>query len=307
MSKFLITGGAGFVGSHLSKQLVDDGNQVVVLDDFSNGSEENLANLNNISIIRNSVTSLPDEILQDSFDGIFHLATHPRSFSLSDPKRDIEVNCKGMINMLELAKKNDCKLVFTSNSGIAGSMDQYVPIDENYPNRPTTPYDANKLVCEYYAKIYHDVFNVKCALVRFATVYGYRQVVNEELNWRPVVATFLQRMKNNDDVFINGTGEQTRDLLYVKDAVDGVIKAMDSDVINANMAILSSNTETSINTIFNILKLKTGYTKNPIHNEELKGDLKSMKLSYDKASKIYGYKPKYSPEQGIAEMLDLYE
>lgn len=307
MSNFLVSGGAGFVGSHLTEQLVKNDNRVVILDDLSNGFEKNIAHLKNIIFVKNSVTDIPNEITNLKYDGIFHLATHPRSFSLSDPKRDIEVNCKGMINMLELAKKNNCKLVFTSNSGIAGSMDQYAPIDENYPNRPTTPYDANKLVCEYYAKIYHNVFNVKCALVRFATVYGYRQVVNEELNWRPVVATFLHRMKNNDDVFINGTGEQTRDLLYVKDAVDGVIKAMHSDVVDANMAILSSNTETSINEIFNILKRKTGYDKKPIHNEELKGDLKSMKLSYDKATKIYDYKPKYTPDQGIAEMLDFYE
>ena len=304
--KYLISGGLGFVGSYLAESLMNKGHKVIVLDDLSNGKVSNLENTPDTSLLKISIDNVVTVNIDDELDGIFHLATHPRSFSLSDPKQDIEVNCKGMINMLDHAKKNDCKLVFTSNSGIAGSMDQYSPIDENYPNRPTTPYDADKLVCEYYAKIYYDVFNVKCALVRFATVYGYRQVVNEKLNWKPVVATFLQSMLKNNDIFINGTGEQTRDLLYVKDAVSGVISAMNSDVVNGDMAILSSNTEISINEIFNILKSKTGYKKDPIHNEELKGDLKSMRLSYDKATKIYGYKPKYTLEQGITEMVKLH-
>lgn len=304
--KYLISGGLGFVGSYLAESLMNKGHKVIVLDDLSNGKVSNLENTPDTSLLKISIDNVVTVNIDDELDGIFHLATHPRSFSLSDPKQDIEVNCKGMINMLDHAKKNDCKLVFTSNSGIAGSMDQYSPIDENYPNRPTTPYDADKLVCEYYAKIYYNVFNVKCALVRFATVYGYRQVVNEKLNWKPVVATFLQSMLKNNDIFINGTGEQTRDLLYVKDAVSGVISAMNSDVVNGDMAILSSNTEISINEIFNILKSKTGYKKDPIHNEELKGDLKSMRLSYDKATKIYGYKPKYTLEQGITEMVKLH-
>ena len=304
--KYLISGGLGFVGSYLAESLMNKGHKVIVLDDLSNGKVSNLENTPDTSLLKISIDNVVTVNIDDELDGIFHLATHPRSFSLSDPKQDIEVNCKGMINMLDHAKKNDCKLVFTSNSGIAGSMDQYSPIDENYPNRPTTPYDADKLVCEYYAKIYYNVFNVKCALVRFATVYGYRQVVNEKLNWKPVVATFLQSMLKNNDIFINGTGEQTRDLLYVKDAVSGVISAMNSDVVNGDMAILSSNTEISINEIFNILKSKTGYKKDPIHNEELKGDLKSMRLSYDRATKIYGYKPKYTLEQGITEMVKLH-
>lgn len=92
MNKFLVTGGAGFIGSHLTDELVKSGNKVVVLDDFSNGSEENLAHLKETSIVKGSVTNMPDEISSQSYNGIFHLATHPRSFSLSDPYRDLEVN-----------------------------------------------------------------------------------------------------------------------------------------------------------------------------------------------------------------------
>ena len=302
--RYLVTGGAGFVGSYLVEELLNQGHEVIVVDDLSNGKKSNLKTSPNLEIKIDNVVTVE---IPNKLDGIFHLATVPRSFSLEDPINDIEINCKGMIKMLESAKKNDCKIVFTSNSGIAGSMDLQVPIDESYPDRPSTPYDADKLVCEHYAKIYHNVFGVKCAIVRFATIYGYRQVVNEKLNWKPLVATFLKQMKNNEQIYINDDGNQTRDLTYVKDAVQGVIKAMLSNVIDSQVAIISTKTETSVNQVFQILKEKIGYDKKAIYTDALKGDLRSMKLSYEKAHKIYGYTPKYTPEEGISEMIDLFE
>ena len=302
--KYLVSGGAGFVGSYLVEELLNQGHKVIVVDDLSNGNESNLKPSPNLEI---KIANVVNVKIDDKIDGVFHIATVPRSFSLDDPINDIEINCKGMINMLELSRKNNCKIVFTSNSGIAGSMDLEVPIDENYPDRPSTPYDADKLVCEHYAKIYHNVYGTKCAMVRFATIYGYKQVVNEKLNWKPLVATFLKQMKNNEQIYINGDGNQTRDLTYVKDAVQGVIKAMFSEVIDSQIAIISTQTETSVNQVFKILKEKIGYDKEPIYTDALKGDLKSMKLSYKKATEIYGYEPKYTPEEGISEMIQLFE
>jgi nucleoside-diphosphate-sugar epimerase len=309
LSNYLVTGGLGFVGSYLVEDLLKNNHNVIAIDDLSNGKKENVKEHPNLEVIIGDVSTLlvSQNSLIKNIDGIFHLATTPRSFSFDNPYNDIETICKGMIRMLELAKKNNCKLVFTSNSGIAGSMDLGDPITEKYPDRPSTPYDANKLVCEHYAKLYHNVYGVKSALVRFATIYGYRQVVNTKLNWKPLVATFLQQMKNNETVYINGDGNQTRDLTYVKDAVQGVIKAMDSNVVNGDMAIISTNTETSVNQVFSTLARLTGYDKKPIYNDALKGDLKSMKLSWDKAKELFGYTPTYNPESGISEMISLYE
>lgn len=300
--KYLVSGGAGFVGSYLVEELLDQGHKVIVVDDLSNGKQSNLITSPNLEVKIENVVNVK---IDDKLDGIFHLATVPRSFSLEDPINDIEINCKGMINMLELSRKNNCKLVFTSNSGIAGSMDLGVPIDESYPDRPSTPYDADKLVCEHYARIYHNVYGVQCAMVRFATIYGHKQVVNEKLNWKPLVATFLKQMKNNEQIYINGDGNQTRDLTYVKDAVQGVMKAMFSEIKDSQVAIISTQTETSVNQVFKILKEKIGYDKEPIYTDALKGDLKSMKLSYKKATEIYGYIPNYTPEKGISEMIEL--
>lgn len=300
MVKFLVTGGAGFIGSHLTEQLTTDGNQVIVLDDFSNGSKENLANLNNVKIVQGSVTSLPDEIIQNSFDGIFHLATHPRSFSLSDPFKDLEVNAKGMLNILELAKKQKIKVVFTSNSGICGNPD-YVPVDEKHKDKPSTPYDANKLVSEHYCKIYHKIHGIKSVIFRLATVYGRRQKVNLKLGWRPVIATLLTDVFNEKDPSIYGTGNQTRDLIHVSDVVRGLILGFKSDISNGDYFLLSTNKETSVNQILDLIFEITNKKLRVNRKPEIPGDIPRMCLSYDKAKNKLGFEPKINLKEGIED------
>ena len=234
----------------------------------------------------------------------FISATAPRSSSLTNPLQDIETNCKGMISVLELAKKDNAKVVFTSNSGIYGSKDDTSSMDENSINNPTTPYDANKLVSEYYCKIYYNIYNVRSTIVRFATVYGERQRVNESLNWKPLVATFVKNVLGNENVTINGDGQQTRDLLYVKDAVQGVIKAMESSSNSADVFLLSTNTETSVNKVLKSIENIVGNKANVIHSDFLKGDIMRMRYDYSKAKNNFGFEPNYSLENGITRMIE---
>ena len=303
MSNYLVTGGFGFVGSHLVEELYNLGNHVTVLDNLSNGRLENLNHLKDVIKYISNVENLQSTYFSDRFDGIFHLATAPRSSSLINPIQDIESNCKGMISVLEVAKKHNAKVVFTSNSGIYGSSQDGSPITETYENNPTTPYDANKLVSEYYAKIYHNIHKVNSAIVRFATVFGERQVVNEKLNWRPLVATFVKNLVNNEKVIINGDGEQTRDLIYVKDAVQGVIKAMNSSVNDAAVCLISTNTETSVNQVLKIVEQVIGTKAKIEFKEALSGDIRRMRYDYSKAKKTIGYEPKYSPKEGIEKLV----
>ena len=284
MAKYLVTGGFGFVGSHLSEELVNQGHDITIIDNLSNGQLSNIAKIKDkVTAYISQVEQLQSAVFNDQFDGIFHLATAPRSSSLADPMRDIESNCKGMIAVLELAKRNGAKVVFTSNSGIYGSSDDGSAINEDSINNPTTPYDANKLVSEYYCKIYYNIYGVKSTLVRFATVYGERQKVNEKLNWKPLVATFVKNVINNENVKINGDGEQTRDLIYVKDAVQGVLRAMDSSEDNANIFLLSTNTETSVKQVLHLVEEITGKKANVSYDAPLKGDIKRMRYDYSKA------------------------
>jgi nucleoside-diphosphate-sugar epimerase len=305
MANFLVTGGLGFVGSHLAEELYNAGHNVTVLDNLSNGHQKNLSHLKDrINFSISDVEHINSTKFDTRFDGIFHLATAPRSSSLKDPLRDIETNCKGMISVLELAKKDDSKVVFTSNSGIYGSTNNGGPIDENSINNPTTPYDANKLVSEYYCKIYHNIYNTRSAIVRFATVYGERQRVNEALNWRPLVATFVKNVLRKENVTVNGDGQQTRDLLYVKDAVQGVIKAMESSSNSAEIFLLSTNTETSVNKVLRVIEDIVRIKANVVHSDFLKGDIMRMRYNYTKAQRILGYKPSYSLEQGVGRLIE---
>lgn len=303
MSKFLVTGGAGFVGSHLTDHLVKDGHTVVILDDLSNGSEENIFNIKNTHLIKGSVTSVPNEITSQSFDGIFHLATHPRSFSLNDPFKDLEVNAKGMLNMLEIAKKQNIKIVFTSNSGICGSPD-FIPVDETHKDKPSTPYDANKLVSEHYCKIYHNIYGVKCIIFRLATVYGPRQKVNLKLGWRPLVATLITDVYNGNNPTIFGSGNQTRDLIHVSDVVQGLTKGFNSNIDNAEVFLLSTNTETSVNQVLEMIFEITGKKTNVNKKPENPGDIPRMFLSFEKARKAVGFEPKITLRDGIKDYLN---
>jgi UDP-glucuronate decarboxylase len=306
MANYLVTGGLGFVGSHLTEELYNSGHNVTVLDNLSNGHQNNLSHLKDkISFSISNVEQISSTTFDKRFDGIFHLATAPRSSSLKDPLRDIETNCKGMISVLELAKKDDAKVVFTSNSGIYGSTNNGGgAIDENSINNPTTPYDANKLVSEYYCKIYYNIYNTQSAIVRFATVYGERQRVNETLNWRPLVATFVKNVLKKEKVTVNGDGQQTRDLLYVKDAVQGVIKAMESSSNSAEIFLLSTNTETSVNKVLKVIEDLVRVKANVVHSDFLKGDIMRMRYNYAKAQRILGFSPSYSLEQGVGRLIE---
>lgn len=310
MSKqtFLITGGAGFVGSHLAEELISKKYRVVIIDDFSNGSLKNLKGFRDkVKIIKGDIswplTKIFSIFAKYKFDGIYHLACWPRSLSLAYPVRDLEVNAQGTLHMLELAKKNKCKLVFTSNSGIIGNP-EYLPSDEKHPDRPSTPYDANKLVGEYYCRIYNKIHGVKVGIVRFAAVYGDRQ--RTKPGWKPLIAEFVDKIIHNERPIINWDGKQTRDFLYVKDAVQGVTKAMKGNT-KTDHYLISTDTETSVSDLFNQVNKELGKKIKPIFKAKTPGDIRRMRLSYKKAFKVFGYKPRYNLAQGVKNYIEWYK
>ena len=193
MQNVVVFGGAGFVGSHLVEALLKQGKTITVIDDFSNGSRTNLSAISDkIKVIKFDIVNKDWSSLMDlKPDVIFHLATHPRSFSLQDPIKNADVNVIGMINVLDFAKKKNSKLIYTSNSGICGDP-QFLPVTEEHPIDCKTPYDANKLIGEHYAKIYQKIYGLYITIFRLATVYGERQIVNEDLGWRPIIPNLVK-------------------------------------------------------------------------------------------------------------------
>ena len=308
MKNVMITGGTGFVGSHLVESLIEKNINILILDDFSNGSRENIEPfLDNIELFEFDISNSDwSQFEKFNPDTIFHLATHPRSFSLEDPITNAKVNVNGTLNVLEFAKKKKSKIVYTSNSGICGDP-QFFPVTEEHPIDCKTPYDANKLVGEYYMKIYNKIHNVYSVTFRLATVYGERQRVNEELGWRPLIATLVKKIEDNLIPTIQWDGEQTRDLIYVKDVVDCLIRGANSEGHGGEMFLLSTNQETSVNKALNLICKITGKNIDPKYEEKNPGDLRRMILSYEKAKKAFGYEPRYSLEEGIKRYVDWYQ
>lgn len=312
MGRILVTGGAGFIGSHLVIKLLQKGYDVIIIDDFSNGRMENLSSIRkdveiikfDISAKKMKMQNILKEKKCDDFDGIFHLACHPRSLSLDNPYRDLEVNAQGMLNVLELAKLYNCKVVFTSNSGIYGNP-KYLPIDEKHPDSPTTPYDANKLVAEYYCKIFNREFGVHTVICRLATVFGERQ--RTKPGWKPVIAEFITKILNGIQPTIYGDGNQTRDFIYVLDVVQGLIKAFESKNTDGEVFILGTNIETSINQLFQLITDLTRKKIIPKHGPPSKGDIRRMKYDYSKAKKCFGFEPKTKLKKGIEKTIYWYK
>jgi len=308
MHKVLVTGGAGFIGSHLTESLVQDGIKVIIVDDFSNGSTENLKMVRDrINVINFDISNNNwNKINEFNPDTIFHLATHPRSFSLQNPNRNIEVNVTGTLNVIEFARKKKSKLVYTSNSGICGDP-KFFPVTEDHPVDCKTPYDANKLLGEYYFKIYFRMYDVYSVIFRLATVYGERQRINEELGWRPVIPSLVERLEAEKSPIIQWDGEQTRDLIYVKDVVDCLIQGALSNDQGGEMFLLSTNIETSVNKAYELISKVMNKNVKPLYAEKIPGDLRRMVLSYEKAKKAFGYTPKISLEEGIKRYVKWYK
>jgi len=290
--RLLVTGGAGFVGSHLVEALASD-HHVVVADDLSNGS------MSNLDSVRDKVRFLKVDISKPTaakkvgkVDGIFHVACHPRSFSFDRPWRDVEVNLRSTVNMLELARKYDAKMVFTSNSGIYGEP-QYLPIDERHPIDCKTPYDVDKYASELQIKAFAKQYALRTVVCRLATVFGPRQRVNERLGWRPLVATFVERMTTGAPPVIFGDGEQTRDLIYVTDVVHGLIGAFNSDRASGETFNISTGVETSVNEVFRMIANILGSAVVPERGSPSVGDIRRMCYSNAKARETFDFEIRY--------------
>ena len=307
MQNVVVFGGAGFVGSHLVEALLKQGKTITVIDDFSNGSWNNLSAISDkIKVIKFDIVNKDWSSLMDlKPDVMFHLATHPRSFSLQDPIKNADVNVIGMINVLDFAKKKNSKLIYTSNSGICGDP-QFLPVTEEHPIDCKTPYDANKLIGEHYAKIYQKIYGLYITIFRLATVYGERQIVNEDLGWRPIIPNLVKKLEQNETPIINWDGEQTRDLIYVKDVADCLIKGSESTDQNGEMFLLSTNKETSVNEALRVISEVTGKNIVPKYTEKNPGDIRRMVLSYEKAKKAFGYSPKVSLKEGVTRYVNWY-
>lgn len=302
--KVLVTGGAGFVGSHLTDALLAAGHEVTVIDDLSNGSLDNLAGvMDRIAFIQKDITTPPDtwfEGAAPAFDAIYNLACWPRSRSFTDPKRDVEINVIGMVHAILLALKSDARVLFSSNSGIYDTS--RIPIDESTSDNPKTPYDLDKLTAEEFLKLYGKAFDLDYVIFRFATVYGPRQRTTEE--WKPVVVEFIDKLKKGIAPQITWDGNQTRDFIFVKDLVRALVLALDSKDAYRETMILGTGVETSMNDLYDAVSDQLDVHLEPVRTPMVLGDIARMRYDCAKAERILGWRASTPLAEGVKEIID---
>lgn len=292
LTNILITGGAGFIGSHVCDLLIKNGYNVIIVDNLSSGFNSNLNK--NAKFYNLDITSgnLENVFKENKIDYVFHFAAQASvNFSTNNPTEDATENILGSINVLKFSKKYGIKKFITISTAAVYGLPEYLPVDEKHPVTCLSFYGLSKLTMEKYTQL----FGLDYIIFRFANVYGPRQSAHGEAG---VVAIFADKMKNYEEITINGDGEQTRDFVYVEDIAKICIAAIQSDVKNEIINV-STAQAISINRLFSVMSTKYNYKKAPIHGEERVGDIKHSILDNKKCKTLFGFVPQTSVEDGL--------
>lgn len=294
----LVTGGAGFIGSHVVDKLVENGYGVIVVDNLSSGKVENLNR--NALFYEQSIED--EEMMERIFslhrpEYVFHLAAQASvAISVREPARDAKTNIIGSLVLLEKSIKYGVKkFIFSSTGGaIYGENVKVFPTPETEIPHPISPYGIAKYSTEMYLEFFAREYGLKYTVLRYSNVYGPRQDPYGEAG---VVAIFTERMLRGEEVHIFGDGEYVRDYVYVEDVVRANLLAMekgDNEVFN-----IGTGRGTTVNQLFKLLKEITGYDKEPVYKPPRKGDVRKSILDYTKAKEKLGWEPKIPLEEGL--------
>ena len=299
--RYIVTGGAGFIGSSIVKKLVARGDDVTVIDNLNTGKEENLKSvIDKITFLKDSI--LNRELLEkqsQNIDGIFHqaaLASVQNSFSKPDEYHDVNVN--GTENILKLAKKNDFRVVYASSSSVYGNPER-IPIKESDKKNPINPYAETKLKKEQLAIKYSEM-GVKVIGLRYFNVFGKGQ----SKEYAGVLKLFLERIRDKLPPKINGDGTQFRDFVYVEDVADANIMSMDSD-INHGFYNVGTNTSITILDLAKTIIKSSGLDIQPIFGPALKGDVQRTIANIDLIKEEIGWEPTILLEKWIEEIISM--
>jgi len=301
--KILVTGGAGFIGSHVVDGLLRAGHEVAVLDNFSTGYRDNVnpkvkiyeADLRDADAVNRAVSDFRPELIDH------HAAQSEVPRSVRDPVFDAEVNLVGGINLLLAARAGQTsKIVFISTGGALYGEPEVLPCQENHPIRPLSPYGTSKYCFEQYLGTFKRTFGLDYTVLRYTNVYGPRQGFESEEG--RVIALFASRMILNRPVTIDGTGEQARDMLYVADAVSAnlaVLTAGSGEAYN-----IGTGAPVTVNRIFVELQQLSGYGLSPNYGPARQGDVYRIALDPHKAEQQLGWKATVSLAEGLAATVE---
>lgn len=298
----LVTGGAGFIASHITDILVESGYETIVVDNLSTG---NRSNVNRRCIFYEEDITSPNlkrifETHQPEYV-IHHAAQIDVQKSLNDPVYDAKTNIEGSINLLECCRKYSVrKIIYASSAAVYGEP-KYLGIDELHPVNPLSFYGISKHTPEHYIGVYHELYGLEYTILRYANVYGIRQDPKGEGG---VVSIFLDKLLKNETPLIYGDGKQTRDFIYVKD----IAKANLCAIENGRNEILNIGTgkPTSVIELFECMANLLRSPVKPVYGEKRKGDILHSYFNVDKANRILNWKASWSFDKGLKETVEYY-
>ena len=301
--RVLVTGGAGFIGSHVAEACLAAGYDVVALDDLSSGKRENLPSairLEACDVRSPRAVALVKDFKPDVL--VHHAAQMSVTRSVAEPAFDADVNVLGLINLVEAGRKVGLKrVVFASSGGtVYGETTRY-PIPEDAPTHPVCPYGVSKLSGEHYLFYYNRVFALSSAALRYANVYGPRQDPHGEAG---VIAIFSKKLLAAQDVTIFGDGGQTRDYVFVKDVVRANLAAIAGDFCGS--VNIGTGKETNVNELYDVIKRHAGGPGKAVHAAARDGELRRSVLDVSMAARVLDWKPSISLADGLAETVDFF-
>jgi UDP-glucose 4-epimerase len=296
--KVLVTGGAGFIGSHVVDKLIQECCQVVIIDNLSTGLLENInpsAQFVKMDIRSNQLLDL---FITEKFDFVIHLAAQTMVHkSLEMPDYDCDINISGTVNVLEACRKTNVKrIVFSSTAAVYGNVTR-LPIIEEAQKEPTSFYGLSKLTCENYLSLYNQVYGLEYIILRYANVYGERQGDGGEGG---VISIFARKINQNQPVLIFGDGSQTRDFIYVGDIANANYQSLLSVCAN-QVCNISTQTETSVNMLIEYMENVAGKVVIKMYNNKREGDIYKSFLSNTTAQKILGWQPRIPLIEGLTK------
>ena len=302
--KILVTGGAGFIGSHVADAFIDQGHEVVIVDNLSMGRMENINPRAKFVKMNIQDAEIVELFEKEKFDVVnHHAAQMDVRLSVADPIFDANNNILGTINLLQAAVKNGVKkFMFISSGGAIYGEHDYFPADEEHPTRPLSPYGITKLTGEKYIHFYHHVYDLNFVILRYANIYGPRQSPTGEAG---VVAIFSSRMLNGEQATVNGDGLQTRDYVFVGDVVNANLKALDYD--SNDYFNIATGIETDVNELFHQLNHLTNANAKDIHGPAQPGEQLRSVLNIQKAKKLLNWIPQVSLNEGLAQTVEFFK
>jgi nucleoside-diphosphate-sugar epimerase len=306
MASYLVTGGAGFIGSHLAEELTRRGDRVRVVDSFITGKRRNLAHIADVELLEGDLADLAvAQAAVAGMDYVLHQAAIPSvPRSVEDPITSNRANVESTLNVLVAARDAKVKRVVYAGSSSAYGDTPTLPKREDMPTDPLSPYALQKLVGEQYMRMFTDLYGLETVTIRYFNVFGPRQ--DPSSPYSGVISLFIRQLLENTAPMIHGDGEQTRDFTYIANIVDGVLRACTANA-SGKVLNVATGSRISLNELFRVIRKLTGRADlNASYGPSRPGDVRDSQADISRARQLLGYEPLVGLEEGLRRTVDWY-